>query len=442
MEQKAEEKAAIKVAYKKRIADALLQDLLESCGAVLVRGSKWCGKTTTAEQAAGSVVYMADPEEGLRNVQYAQSSPKFFLQGATPRLIDEWQVVPRLWDAVRFEVDHRRNVGQFILTGSAVPVNSDQIIHSGIGRIAPMTMRPMSLFESEDSSGEVSIAQLFDAPEQIAGSAKIDIDRLAFLICRGGWPFALGRPTERTALNQAKLYYNGVVGYGNGEESDISRADNVRRDPERVARLMRSLSRHQGSQATLSTIRQDMLANDSDSLDEDTVASYISALKKIFVVENMPAWNPNLRSKTAIRTADTRYFVDASIATAALGLGPKDLLRDLNTFGQLFETMAVRDLRVYAEAQEGQVYHYRDKNNLECDAVIHLRNGHYGLVEIKLGGDDNIESGVKTLLSLASKIDTDRMPAPSFMMVLVGLGRYAYRRTDGVYVVPIGCLKH
>ncbi len=428
--------------YRKRIADQLLLELLDSCGTVLVEGSKWCGKTTTAEQAAGSVVYMADPEDGPRNIQLAKTSPKYLLQGDTPRLIDEWQVVPPLWDAVRFEVDHRRSVGQFILTGSAVPVQRDEIIHTGTGRIVSMVMRPMSLYESGDSTGEVSLQDLFEQPVQLTAKANLTIDSLAFVLCRGGWPFAIDMRTHRSALKQATIYYQGVVGSGTGEGSDVSRADNVRRDPERVKRLMRSLSRHQGTQASLATIYQDLQGNDDGSLNEDTIASYIKALKRIFVVEDMPAWNPNLRSKTAVRTSDTRYFVDPSIAVAALGIGPKDLINDLETFGLLYETMAVRDLRVYAEALDGMVYHYRDKNNLECDAVIHLRNGHYGLVEIKLGGSDLIEQGATSLKTLARKIDTTRMPAPSFLMVLVGVGNYAYRREDGVYVVPAGCLRN
>lgn len=427
--------------YKPRVADQLLADLLEACGCVQIKGSKWCGKSTTAEQLAKSVVYMADPADGPRNIQIAQSTPKFLLQGETPRLIDEWQVVPTLWDAIRGEVDHRRAVGQFIITGSAVPADKSKIVHTGTGRIAPLVMRPMSLWESGDSSGELSLASLFEQPEQLLSESKIDIEELAYLVCRGGWPLSTITPNSKAALKQAKIYYEGVVGSGNGEDSDISRADGIRRNPDRVKRLMRSLSRNLGTQASLDTIYQDMIINDKESLDKDTISSYISALKLIFVVEDMRAWNPNLRSRTAIRTADTRYFVDPSIAAAALGLGPKDLINDLETFGLFFETMAVRDLRVYGDVLGGTVYHYRDKNNLECDAVLHLENGNYGLIEIKLGGEDDIEKGAKVLKDLADKIDTTRMKNPSFMMVLVGLGRYAYRREDGVYIVPIGCLK-
>ena len=428
--------------YRPRICDQLLVELLEACGSVLVEGSKWCGKTTTAEQAAGSIVYMADPEDGERNIQLARTSPKFLLEGETPRLIDEWQVAPKLWDAVRFEVDHRRKLGQFILTGSAVPASRDEIIHTGTGRIASLLMRPMSLWESGDSNGMVSLESLFDAPEQLTPRSAMGIEDLAFVVCRGGWPMAINTKSRKSALKQATIFYDGVVGKADGSGSDISRADGVARNPELVKLLMRSLSRHQGTQASIATIYQDMVANESNSLSEDTIASYIKALKRIFVVENMPAWNPNLRSKTAIRTSDTLYFVDSSIAIAALRISPQDLLNDLNTFGLFYETMAVRDLRVYADALDGQVYHYRDKNGLECDAVVHLANGKYGLVEIKLGGDDLIEEGASTLKQLAGKIDTTRMRNPSFMMVLVGIGNYAYRREDGVFVVPIGCLKN
>ena len=296
-------------------------------------------------------------------------------------------------------------------------------------------MRPMSLWESGDSSGTVSLRSLFAAEEFNATTApERNLRDIAYLVCRGGWPQAVLQGGTR-ALRRAFNYHDSVV------NADISRADKTIRDPERVKRLMRSYARLQGTQSSLNTIRRDMAANDADSLGEETVSQYVRALKKIFVIEDMPAWNPNLRSKSAIRTSDTRYFVDPSIATAALGASPDDLIADLNTFGLLFETLCVRDLRVFAEALQGQVYHFRDSNGLECDAVVHLRNGSFGLVEIKLGGDDLIEEGAKTLKSLASKIDTTRMKEPSFLMVLTGTTSYAFRREDGIYVVPIGCLK-
>ena len=422
--------------YKFRISDAILTEKLEGKGAVLVQGPKWCGKTTTAEQQAGSILYMAEPDRMEQNIKLGNYAPSSLLAGATPRLVDEWQLVPKLWDAVRFEVDHRDELGQFILTGSAVPANSDEIFHTGTGRFAWLTMRTMSLFESGDSVGEISLGELFNRPEHIVSINPLDINKLAYVTCRGGWPQACTISKPKIALSQAFDYYDAIV------SADISRVDNVNKDPERVKRLMRSYARNQGTQISIAKLKADMMANDTDTLDENTVASYINALKKIFVVEDMLAWNPNLRSKAAVRSADTRYFSDPSIAVAALGLGPQDLINDLNTFGFLFETLCVHDLRVYADALDGTVYHYRDSNGLECDAVVHLRNGSYGLVEIKLGGDNLIEQGAASLKLLSKNIDTTRMKAPSFLMVLTGLDGFAYQREDGVYVVPIGCLKH
>lgn len=420
--------------YKERIVDGLLSEKLEGMGAVLIEGPKWCGKTTTAEYASQSTLYMSDPAEKEQNLQLAAVSPQTLLAGETPRLIDEWQLAPALWDAVRFEVDHRDGVGQFILTGSAVPPDTRQISHTGTGRIARLHMRTMSLFESGDSNGCVRLGELFANPPQIYGVNELSINDIAYLICRGGWPIA-SMQKRSIALERAFDYYNAIV------KVDISRVDEVKRNPERAKRLMRSYARHQGSQASLATIGDDVRANDGGSLAENTLYDYLNALRKIFVIEDMEAWNPNLRSKTAIRTADTRYFSDPSIGTAALGLGPEDLIADLKTMGLFFETMCIRDLRVFAESLKGNVFHYRDKNGLECDAVIHLRNGSYGLVEIKLGGDKLIAEGVKNLNALAGKIDMDKMKAPAFKMVLTGVGRYAFRREDGVYIVPIGCLR-
>ncbi len=421
--------------YRKRIADDILKRKLEGKGAVLIEGPKWCGKTTTAEQIAASVLYMDDPEKKEQNITMSEISPKRLLIGAVPRLIDEWQLAPKLWDTIRFEVDHRDGLGQFILTGSAVPADTKEITHSGTGRFTWLTMRPMSLYESGDSSGDVSLKDLFDGAAEIDGSSELSFDRLAFLVCRGGWPQAVDM-REEIALDQAMDYYDAVV------HSDINRADQVQKNPERVRRLMRSYARNQGGQVPNTVLAQDIAANDEASISEETVASYVNALRKIFVVEDMPAWNPNLRSKTAIRSSDTRYYVDPSIAAAALGIGPNDLLNDLKTFGFLFETLCIRDLRVFADALNGEVYHYRDKEGQECDAVVHLRNGRYGLIEIKLGGDKLIEEGARSLKSMEAKLDTDRMRVPSFLMVLTGTGDYAYRRPDGVCVVPIGSLKN
>lgn len=421
--------------YKPRIADAILQRKLAGKGAVLIEGPKWCGKTTTAEKAAQSTLYMADPENEKQNLMLADINPKLLLQGEAPRLIDEWQVAPKLWDAVRYEVDHRDEEGQFILTGSAVPPNNEEIKHTGTGRFSWLLMRPMSLFESGEADGSVSLTDLFSGKQDIMGINPLDIHKLAFLVCRGGWPRASFLKDD-IALDQAYDYYDAIV------HADISRVDGVKRDSARVKRLMRSYARNQGAQISNEALKADMEQNDVSSLDANTVMSYINALKKIFVIEEMPAWNPNLRSKTSIRSADTRYFIDPSIAVAALGVGPNDLLDDLNTFGLLFETMCVRDLRVFADALHGCVYHYRDKTGLECDAVIHLRNGAYGLIEIKLGGDAAIEHGAETLKKLRDKIDTDKMKAPAFLMVLTGTSQYAFQREDGVYVVPLGCLRN
>ena len=423
-------------AYKNRIADRILADKLEAMGAVLIEGPKYCGKTTLASQQAKSILYMADPDTNNQNIAIAQTNIKRLLQGDTPRLIDEWQLVPQFWDAVRNEVDKRYEDGQFMLTGSAVPPKTDEIFHSGTGRISWLKLRTMSLWESGDSSGDVSLGALFRNAESVDGASKIDIDQLAFLTCRGGWPKATLKKSEKAALLQAKEYYEAVCRY------DISRVDDVERDPELTKRLMRSYSRNQGSQASVGTILADIRANETDTLSENTIYSYIKALKKIFVIEDALAWNPNLRSKTAIRTSDTRYFIDPSIATAALGIGPKDLINDLSTFGLIFETLCIRDLRVYTDALGGTVYHYRDKSNLECDAVVHLEDGSYGLIEIKLGGDTLIKEGAENLQELANRLDTTKMKKPSFLMVLTGVGDYAYKRPeDGVLVVPIGCLK-
>lgn len=422
--------------YRPRILDGVVARKLQSKGAILIEGPKWCGKTTTAEKNAASKVLLARPDAKENFKQLLDIDMDAALAGRAPMLIDEWQTVPKLWDAVRYTVDVRRKPGQFILTGSAVPGKAadEEREHSGTGRFAWIAMRPMSLFESGESTGKVSLAALFNAPEKLLEKNDLKLKDIAFLLCRGGWPAAAGLPKE-AALEQAFDYFDAVT------KEDVTRVDGVKRASERVQRLMRSYARHQGAQVSLSALRNDLLENDSASLDENTVHSYLEALRKIFVVEDMPAWNPNLRSRTAIRTSPTRYFVDPSIATAALGVGPADLMDDLKTTGFLFETLCVRDLRVFADALNGKVYHYRDKNGLECDAVVHLRGGRYGLIEIKLGGKSLIEEGAETLDRLSAKLDFSRMKAPSFKMVLTATGDFAYRRPeDGVYVVPIGCL--
>ena len=419
--------------YLPRVADKLLEDRLVSKGAILIEGPKWCGKTTTAKEFSNSLLSMDQPDMTKQYQDMAQINPQILLEGETPGLINEWQIAPNLWNVVRYEVDQRKEMGQFILTGSAVPLDLDNSFHTDTGRISRLKMRTMSLFESQESNGRVSLSKLFEG-DIPSGKSQTTIEELAFWICRGGWPQSV-KLANKPALFQVIDYHEAII------SQDISRVDNVSRDKEKARRLLRSYARHVGSQTSYEAIRQDMLSNDIGTFDEKTLYSYVDALTKIFVIEDSPAWNPNLRSKVAICTTDTRYFADPSIAAASLGVGPKDLINDLNTMGFLFENLVIRDLRVYADSLFGNVYHYRDSSNLECDAVVHLRNGSYGLIEIKLGGDTHIEAGAKILLNLASKIDHEKMKEPSFLMVLCGIAPFAYKRKDGVLVVPISCLK-
>ena len=419
--------------YYQRVSDKVLLDHLESKGAVLIEGAKWCGKTTSAKHIAKSVIEMDRPDMTAQYQQMARINPSNLLEGEVPHLIDEWQIATNIWNAVRYEVDRRGEFGQFILTGSSVPAALDESMHTGTGRIVRMQMRPMSLFESKDSTGQVSLMDLFNKKD-ISAVDNHSIDEIAFLICRGGWPATLNHG-KKVALKQAFDYYDAVV------NDDISRVDRVKRDSERTKRILKSYARNVATQASLETIRSDVISNDVETFDKEALYGYLNALKRIFVIEDSPAWNPNLRSKTAIRTSDTRYFVDPSIAVAALGLGPTDLVNNLALMGLIFENLCVRDLRIYADALDGSVYHYRDKTGLECDAVIHLRNGSYGLVEVKLGGDQSINEGAESLLKLTSKIDTEKMKKPAFLMVLCGVAPFAYKREDGVFVVPITCLK-
>lgn len=422
--------------YRKRVVDCLLAEKLGSVGAVLVEGAKWCGKTTTCEQVAKSVLYLGDPDTRERYLRLADVNLSELLEGERPRLMDEWQDIPRLWDAIRFRVDHLDGWGHFILTGSSVPADVSKISHSGAGRFAKVRMRPMSLWESGESSGSVSLSALLRGEAFLSGKADgRSLRDMAYLLCRGGWPEAVEQGGER-ALTRAKDYYSVVT------ESDITRADGVPRDVNRVRVLMRSYARLQGTQANLSVIRRDMLAHEPRDLKELTIKSYVDALKKIFVIEDVPAWCPCLRAKSAIRTSDTRSFVDPSIVSAALDFGPSDLMNDLRAFGYVFEAMAYRDLRVYADSLRGHVSHFLDRNGRECDAVVHLDHGEYGLIEVKLGGETLIEEGAHALNALARIVDTDRMRAPAFKMVLTAVGDYAYRRKeDNVIVCPISALK-
>jgi len=423
-------------AYKRRIIDDLIVRRSQTAGAILVEGIKWCGKTTTCEQAAKSVIYLDEPEKRDHNLLMARLRPSEILDGAYPRLIDEWQQAPVLWDSIRYRVDHADERGQYLLTGSAVPADDSEMKHSGTGRYAWLKMRPMSLFESGESSGSVSLAELFGGGDPTGAHPGIrELNDLAFALCRGGWPVACGLSGD-VALDASFDYLDAVV------KRDISRVDGVARDEDRARRIMRTYARLQGTQSTASVIREDLTVHESGAFDDDTVYSYVNALKRIFAIEDMAAWCPNLRCKTPVRTSDTRYYADPSIATAALRTGPGGLMGDLTTFGFLFETMAVRDLRVYADALMGEVRHYHDASGLECDAVVHLRDGAYGLVEIKLGGQPLIDKGAETLKRLSDKIDTGKMPKPSFLMVLTAVGDCAYRRPeDSVIVCPLAALK-
>lgn len=433
--------------YRQRLVDKTLQQALRRSGAVLVEGPKWCGKTTTAEQAAVSIRYLDEPGKLESNQLLAKINPAELLVGSPPLLLDEWQLAPELWDTIRFTVDRRATPGQFILTGSAVPTILEKLHHTGTGRFARIRMRPMSLYESGESSGAVSLAKLFqnsafgsvEAPPdanttaRFLASSALTIEDLCQAITRGGWPQATFlSPADAAAT--ARDYFKAVV------NQDISRVDEVNRDEARTRRLMRSYARLQGSQAAIATIQADMHAHEAQTMSPDTINNYLEALRRIFVIEDLPAWSPKLRSKTAIRTSDTRYFTDPSIAAAALEATGKDLAGDPQTLGFLFETLAVRDLRAYTEALGGTVYHYRDKSGLECDTIAHLDDGRYSLIEIKLGGEDAIETGAATLTKLAGLIDTSKMRAPSFLAVLTGVGELAYQRVDGVYVIPIGTL--
>jgi predicted AAA+ superfamily ATPase len=417
--------------YLVRISDEKLKLFLRAKGAVLIEGPKWCGKTSSAEEVAGSVLYMQDPDKAAMYKATAQSKPSLLLEGNTPRLLDEWQVAPELWNAVRFAVDKRRANGQFILTGSVIPTRTDDM-HTGTGRIARMKMRTMSLYESCDSTGEVSLAALFGGETEAEGVSNITVEQYAFLINRGGWPAVAQEKDEKIALAVSTDYVEAVA------NEDISQADGIEKDPDRVKALLRAISRSISCEAKTVTLVNDLVAND-ESLSHVTVDSYLKALKKIFVIEDLPAWSSKLRSKGAIRTTAKRHFTDPSIATASLRATPKRLLADFHTFGLLFESLCIRDLRIYAESIDGSVYHYRDKSGLEVDAIVQLADGRWGAVEIKLGTGE-IDKACDNLLTLAPVVDTEKMNEPSFLMVLTGT-EYAFRMKNGIWIVPLGCLK-
>jgi len=418
--------------YLPRIADKKLSLALEAMGAVLIEGPKWCGKTSTAERVSNSALYMQDPDTFNENMLKAKTKPSLLLEGETPRLLDEWQVAPMLWNAVRFAVDKRQETGQFILTGSVVPVRTDDM-HSGTGRISRMKMRTMSLFESGESSGEILLKDMFEGKKELYGKSKVTLEQIAFILARGGWPAAVNENNEKLALKKTSDYYEAVV------NEDISRVDKVEKSQDRVRSLMKSLSRNISSEASTTTILNDLRAND-ESLSQVTIDQYINALKILFVIDDLPAWSPSLRSKTAIRKTAKRHFSDPSIATAALGVTPKRLFSDFCTFGLLFEALCIRDLRIYADSLDGNVYHYRDAKGIEVDAIIQMNDGRWGAVEVKMGAGD-IEVAAENLMNFKANIDTSRMQDPSFLMVLTAT-ETAFQMKNDVWVVPLGCLRN
>ena len=413
--------------YYPRIYDSLLAEMLESSGAVNIKGPKWCGKTSVGERLAASAVYLQDPDNGPSLLALAEEKPSLLLEGAKPRLIDEWQEAPQIWDAVRFAVDRGTKTNAFILTGSSTPKKRPK--HSGVGRIAPLAMRTMSLLESGESSGRVSLASLFDGESDIGAVSEFDIENYAHAICRGGWPEAVARPNARKPYAIAMNYVNELI------DSGIEDMDGIKRNATWMRLIMRSYARNVASQAALTTIAADM---QGDSPSQDTVADYVDALARAYVVDDLSAWNPRLRSKTAVRTSPTRHFCDPSVGAAVMRLTPEKLFSDFETFGLMFESLCVHDLRVYADYLGGSVFHYRDKTGLEADAVLVLDDGRWAPIEIKMGAS-RIDEGARSLLKLRDRVDLSHEDEPSFLMV-VTTGKAAYRREDGVVVCPLACL--
>ena len=422
------------VKYLKRIIDDDLDKYLTMIGAVLIIGPKWCGKTTTAERHAKSVLKLQDKDNYKSNMMWADIEPSRLLKGEKPRLIDEWQVAPVLWDSVRTSVDDTEGYGLYILTGSTV-VNEEEIMHSGTGRIHRLLMRPMSLYESGESNGQISIMELFDNPDLDINEceSELTMDELIFASCRGGWPDSLHQKTREGKLFVAYSYLENIC------NTDVSAVDGIKRDPDRVRLLLRSIARNDSTLAKNQTIINDMNANFMD-ISRPTYYSYVDALKKLFVLEDQRGWSPNIKSKTAIRSGNKKVFIDPSIAVAALNANPESMEKDLNTFGSIFENLCIRDLNVYTNTYGGKISYYHDKSDLEVDCVVHLRDGRYALIECKLGRN-RIEEGAKNLLKINKLIEkNDKVDNPTFLAVLTG-GKYAYTRKDGVKVIPIGCLR-
>ena len=419
--------------YYERLIETRIERKLKSSGAVLVAGPKFCGKTTTCMLYQNSYIKLNTKQ----SIAMARLNPKGVLVGEKPRLIDEWQKAPDIWNHIKDDLDFDYQFGKYILTGSSTPADKTDVHHSGAGRIAPLLMRPMTLWESKESNGKVSLASLFEGGTDypLDMNAEFTLEDVAFLLCRGGWPIAVQAPRD-IALEITKNYYGGLFIF---EDSENERFRNKK--PEVLRMILRSYARNISTEAAVSTIISDIRQSNERSMDTKTYDDYMEALKDLYIIEDMEAWNPNIRSKTSIRSTPTRHFVDTSIACRSLGVNPLDLMNDLESFGLFFEDFAVRDLRVYADSLGGEVKHYRDNSGLECDAVVHLEDGRWGGIEIKLGGDDLINDGAESLKRLRDKIvQKSDEKAPSFLLVLTAVGG-AYKREDGVCVAPITMLK-
>lgn len=420
--------------YLPRLIDSKIKSRLQDFGAIYIEGCKWCGKSTTAKQFAKSSIELQNTSANQNLIALADNQPNLILQGEKPRLIDEWQDLPKIWDAIRYDIDNTGLAGQYILTGSSTP-RKDKPRHSGAGRFAGISMRPMSLFESEESNGSVSLRSLFDIPNQdISGQADLDLPAIAYLCARGGWPIGVVRkPSSATTLAREylKIIINREEGFNELEYYS----------PERMRALLRSLSRNIASPIKLTTTIKDITENTSVSISDTTLANYIAILEQAHILDDIEAWSPKLRSKAQIRSNKKRSLVDPSLAVASLYASENDLLMDFNTFGLIYEALALRDLKTYAEALDGEVYYYRDQSGTECDAIIHLLDGRWAGIEIKLGATtETLDAAAKNLLTFKNNIDTNKMHEPSFLMVLSGISNYAYRRKDGIIVAPIGCL--
>ena len=417
--------------YIPRLIDNKIKTKLKTSGAVLITGPKFCGKTTTCKQIANTVHSFSTK----RNIDLYSIDSKKALLGSTPVLIDEWQNIPEIWDEIRNEVDNRGELGQFLLTGSILKLNYDEIIHSGVGRFSKVIMYPFSLYESNESNGLVSLNELFNNKNYDVFSANSNgsLEDIAFYICRGGWPTAINLDRQY-ALEVSATYLDGIINYKSKDEKNyFSR-------PKIAELLIKSYARNISTEAPFTTIIKDIKESNNITMDDETFTSYLDKLYSLFVIEDIPAWNPNLRSKTAIRTTPTRHFIDTSIATQALGIYPNDLLNDINTFGLFFEDFCIRDLRIYADSIDGKLYHYRDSSNLEVDAIIHLKNGKWGAIEIKLGGEKLINEGIESLKKLYNKIDYSKFKTPEFLAVITATGP-CYKTKDGIYVIPLTMLK-